>query len=165
MSSQAHGQRLAFEDLKEGDRRTFGPRVLTREEIIAFANIWTGGGVEASIDLMRHVDEAPRGTMDFLFVELILWAKARDYAWFNLGMAPLSGLADHRLAPFWHKVGRQIAQRGGAYYGFEGLRTFKSKFDPVWTPRYLAAPPSGLAAALLDATRLIGREPAVLTNR
>ena len=135
------------------------------EEIIAFANIWTGGGVEASIDLMRHVDDAPRGTMDFLFVELFLWAKAQGYAWFNLGMAPLSGLADHRLAPFWHKIGRQIAQRGGAYYGFEGLRAFKSKFDPVWTPRYLAAPPSGLAAALLDATRLIGREPPALTNR
>ena len=135
------------------------------EEIIAFANIWTGGGVEASIDLMRHVDDAPRGAMDFLFVELFLWAKAQGYAWFNLGMAPLSGLADHRLAPFWHKVGRQIAQRGGAYYGFEGLRAFKSKFDPIWTPRYLAAPPSGLAAALLDATRLIGREPPALTNR
>jgi phosphatidylglycerol lysyltransferase len=129
------------------------------ETIIAFANIWTGGEVEASIDLMRHVEDAPRGTMDFLFVELMLWAKARGYAWFNLGMAPLSGLADHRLASFWHKVGRQIAQRGGAYYGFEGLRAFKSKFDPVWTSRYLAAPPSGLAAALLDATRLIGREP------
>jgi len=135
------------------------------DEIIAFANLWTGGGVEASVDLMRHIDDAPRGTMDFLFVELLLWAKAQGYAWFNLGMAPLSGLVDHRLAPFWHKVGRQIARRGGAYYGFEGLRAFKSKFDPVWTPRYLAAPPSGLAAALLDATRLIAREPSSLTNR
>jgi phosphatidylglycerol lysyltransferase len=135
------------------------------DQIVAFANLWTGGTTEASIDLMRHVDDAPRGAMDFLFVELFLWAKAQGYAWFNLGMAPLSGLVDHRLAPFWHKVGRQIAQRGGAYYGFEGLRAFKSKFDPVWTPRYLAAPPSGLAAALLDATRLIAREPRSLTNR
>ena len=134
------------------------------DEIVAFANIWTGGEVEASIDLMRHMADAPRGVMDFLFVELILWAKARGFAWFNLGMAPLSGLVDHRLAPFWHKVGRQIARRGGAYYGFEGLRAFKSKFDPVWTPRYLAAPPSGLAPALIDATRLIGREPPALTN-
>lgn len=134
------------------------------EDLVAFANIWTGGGVEASVDLMRHTDDAPRGTMDFLFVELMLWAKAQGFAWFNLGMAPLSGLADHRLAPFWHKLGRQIAQRGGAYYGFEGLRTFKNKFDPVWTSRYLAAPPSGLAAALIDATRLIGREPPHLTN-
>lgn len=134
------------------------------EDLVAFANIWTGGGVEASVDLMRHTDDAPRGTMDFLFVELMLWAKAQGFAWFNLGMAPLSGLVDHHLAPFWHKVGRQIARRGGAYYGFEGLRAFKNKFDPVWTPRYLAAPPSGLAAALIDATRLIGREPPHLTN-
>jgi acyl dehydratase len=40
VSSQTHGQRLAFEDLADGDRRTFGPRVLTREEIIAFARDW-----------------------------------------------------------------------------------------------------------------------------
>lgn len=159
----AHGGREKGFSLGRFDRSVLrrDPVALVRqgERIVAFANIWTGGDAEASIDLMRHVDDAPRGVMDFLFVELILWAKARGFAWFNLGMAPLSGLVDHRLAPFWHKVGRQIARRGGAYYGFEGLQTFKSKFDPVWTPRYLAAPPSGLAPALIDAARLIGREP------
>ena len=36
-----------------------------------------------------------------------------------------------------------------------------AKFDPVWTPRYIAAPPTALAAALLDATRLIGRAPPI----
>jgi len=159
----AHGGREKGFSLGRFDRAVLrhDPIAIVRqgERIVAFANIWKGGQIEASIDLMRHVDNAPRGVMDFLFVELILWAKARGFVWFNLGMAPLSGLVDHRLAPFWHKVGRQIARRGGAYYGFEGLRAFKSKFDPVWTPRYLAAPPSGLAPAPIDATRLIGREP------
>ena len=98
--------------------------------------------------------------MDFLFIELMLWARAEGYAWFNLGMAPLSGLAHHQLAPLWHKIGAEIARRGGRYYGFEGLRAFKAKFDPVWTPRYIAAPPASVAAALLDATRLIGRRRA-----
>jgi phosphatidylglycerol lysyltransferase len=44
------------------------------EEIVAFANLWPGAGkVELSIDLMRHVPEAPNGTMDFLFSGLFGW--------------------------------------------------------------------------------------------
>ena len=82
---------------------------------------------------------------------------ANKAAWFNLGLAPLTGLAEHPLAPLWHKFGSQVARRGGRYYGFLGLRTFKAKFDPVWTPRYLAASPLSLAAAILDVTRLVGR--------
>ena len=39
------------------------PLALVRFEdrVIAFANIWTGGKVEASIDLMRHPPDAPHG--------------------------------------------------------------------------------------------------------
>ena len=40
MSGQGSGPRLAFEDFKEGETRSFGPRVLTREEIISFARDW-----------------------------------------------------------------------------------------------------------------------------
>ncbi len=144
------------------------PMALVRMEgkVVAFANIWTGGKVEASIDLMRHGADAPRGVMDFLFVELLLWAKGQGYQWFNLGMAPLSGFADHPLAPTWHKIGAQVARRGGRFYGFTGLRAFKEKFDPVWTPRYLAASPTGLASAMVDAARLVARAPPIRpTNR
>lgn len=143
------------------------PIALVRLEgrIIGFANVWTGGRCEASVDLMRHLPDAGHGVMDFLFVELIAWAQGQGFEWFNLGMAPLSGLADHRLAPFWHRIGAEFARRGDRFYGFEGLRAFKAKFDPVWTPRYLAAPPASLAAAIVDATRLIARQPPVrLTN-
>ena len=137
------------------------PVAVVRHEgqVVGFANIWTGGTVEASIDLMRHRPSEVRGMMDFMFVELIQWAREQGYTWFNLGVAPLTGFADHPLAPLWHKIGAQVALRGGRFYGFTGLRAFKAKFDPVWTPRYLAAPPNGLAAAMLDATRLIGRRP------
>lgn len=152
----------------------FDPRTLSREpialvrregEIVAFANVWTGGRDEVSIDLMRHTEDAPRGTMDFLFVELMVWGRAQGFATFNLGMAPLAGLADHPLAPLWHKLGGEVARHGSRFYGFEGLRAFKAKFDPVWAPRYLAAPPGGLAASLIDVTRLIGRRrPVDLTK-
>lgn len=40
MSGPSGGPRLAFEDFKEGERRSFGPRVLTRDEIVAFARDW-----------------------------------------------------------------------------------------------------------------------------
>ncbi|MBX3482726.1 bifunctional lysylphosphatidylglycerol flippase/synthetase MprF [Phenylobacterium sp.] len=138
------------------------PVALVRHEgrIVAFANVWTGGRVEASVDLMRHVPSHAGGVMDFLFIELMRWARAEGYQRFNLGLAPLAGLNEHPLAPLWHKVGGEVARRGARFYGFQGLRAFKAKFDPVWTPRYLAAPPLALAGALIDVTRLVGREAA-----
>ncbi len=86
--------------------------------------------------------------MDFLFVELILWAQQAGVTWFSLGMAPLSGLERHALAPLWHKIGTAIYDLGEEFYNFEGLHDYKAKFDPVWQPRYLAAP-AGLSAPLI----------------
>lgn len=109
--------------------------------LLAFANLWPGGGQdELSCDLMRHLPEAPPGTMDFLFVEILLWGRAQGYRWFNFGMAPLAGLEDRALAPLWNKVGAFIYSHGGPFYNFAGLRAYKEKFGPVWEPRYLAAP-------------------------
>ena len=46
-------------------------------ELIAFANVLPpyGPGGHASVDLMRHVSDAPRSTMDFLFAKVMQWAK------------------------------------------------------------------------------------------
>jgi phosphatidylglycerol lysyltransferase len=126
-------------------------------EVVAFANLWpTAGREELSIDLMRFLPDAPRGAMDYLFIELMLWGKAEGYRWFNLGMAPLSGLENRALAPLWHRMGSFLARHGESFYNFEGLRRYKDKFDPVWEPRYLAAP-GGLALprVLLDVSTLI----------
>lgn len=113
--------------------------------IVAFANLWLGGGHEAaSVDLMRHRDDAPAGVMEFLFVRLLLWAKQEGYRRFDLGMAPLAGLEERRLAPTWHRVAGLAYRHGESFYNFQGLRRFKEKFDPVWEPRYLAYP-GGLA--------------------
>jgi phosphatidylglycerol lysyltransferase len=156
-----HGGHEKGFSLGRFDRATLRrePIALVRHagRVVAFANIWAGGRTEASIDLMRRAADAPHGVMDFLFVELILWAKGQDFERFNLGMAPLSGFAHHPLAPAWHKLGALIALRGGRFYGFAGLRAFKAKFSPEWMPRYLAAPPTALAAAMLDVTRLVNR--------
>ena len=124
--------------------------------IVAFANLWRGGSSELSVDLMRYDDAAPKGVIDFMLIECMLWGRAQGFRWFNLGMAPLSGLEEHALAPAWHKLGRMVQRYGETFYNFGGLRRFKEKFDPVWRPRYLAAPDGlAMAGALLDVTALI----------
>jgi len=124
--------------------------------VVAFANIWRGGSDELSVDLMRYNGDAPKGVIDYLLIECMLWGKREGYHWFNLGMAPLAGLEEHALAPTWHKLGRMVQRYGEIFYPFEGLRKYKEKFQPVWRPRYLAAPDGlAMAGALLDVTALI----------
>ena len=124
--------------------------------VVAFANIWRGGSSELSVDLMRYGGDAPKGVIDYLLIECMLWGKSQGYKWFNLGMAPLSGLEEHALAPTWHKLGRMVLRYGEMFYPFEGLRKYKEKFLPEWRPRYLAAPDGlAIAGALLDVTALI----------
>jgi phosphatidylglycerol lysyltransferase len=124
--------------------------------VVAFANLWRGGATELSVDLMRYNDAAPKGVIDYMLIECMLWGRAQGFRWFNLGMAPLSGLEEHALAPTWHKLGRIVQRYGETFYNFEGLRKFKEKFNPVWRPRYLAAPDGlAMAGALLDVTALI----------
>jgi phosphatidylglycerol lysyltransferase len=127
-----------------------------KDAIVAFANLWRGGFTEMSVDLMRYNDAAPKGVVDFMLIECMLWGRAQTFEWFNLGMAPLSGLEEHALAPAWHKLGRMVQRYGETFYNFEGLRKYKEKFNPVWRPRYLAAPEGlAMAGALLDVTALI----------
>ena len=139
--------------------RWFPVGVIRQEgEIVAFANIWTGGkNEELSVDLMRYVPTAPQGVMEFLFIHLMLWGKEKGYAWFNLGMAPLSGLEDRSLAPLWTRLGAFVFRHGEHFYNFQGLREYKEKFDPQWGPIYLASP-GGLALPhiLADIATLIG---------
>lgn len=128
-----------------------------RGKVVAFANLWQStAGLELSVDLMRHADDAPYGVMDVLFAETMLWGKGRGFRWFNLGMAPLAGLEAHPLGPLWHRVGARIFRYGENFYNFEGLRAYKEKFQPEWSPRYLAAP-GGLVQprSLIDAATLI----------
>jgi phosphatidylglycerol lysyltransferase len=126
-------------------------------EIVAFANLWQGANRhELSVDLMRYRPGVSKVLMDALFARLLMWGKAEGYAWFSLGAAPLSGLSDHPLASTWNRLGTFIYRRGDEIYNFEGLRAFKEKFGPVWTPQYIACP-GGLVMpqVLLDVASLI----------
>ena len=127
------------------------------DELVAFANLWLGAErEELSVDLMRHRPAAPNGTMDLLFSELLLWGRAQGYRWFNFGMAPLAGLHAYPEPSVLTRVGAFVYRHAEHFYNFEGLRRYKAKYGPVWTPLYLASP-GGLALppVLVDVTSLI----------
>jgi len=127
--------------------------------ILAFANLWsTPDRSELSVDLMRHTEPLPYGTMDFLFARLMEWGRAQGYRRFSLGLAPLAGIEARRLSPAWAKAAAFLFRHGERLYGFEGLRAYKQKFGPVWTPRYIAGPRGlALVRCLIDLQSLIGR--------
>lgn len=139
------------------------PLALVRHQgvIVAFANIMTTDTKHrATIDLMRHAATAPSGTMDFLFIALMLNLKEQGFKEFTMGVAPLSGLEPARSRRLWDRFGALIYRHGGAFYNFSGLRHFKEKFDPEWSPRYLATSSARLPLIpLADAARLIARKP------
>ncbi len=110
---------------------------------------------------MRHLPDAPRVTMEFLFTKVMIWGSERGYGRFSLGMAPFSGLPERALAPLWARFGTRLFRHGEHFYNFRGVRQYKEKFHPEWTPRYLAAPgrlalPRVLAAIVTLVNRGIG---------
>ncbi len=109
--------------------------------IVAFANLLeTIGKEELSVDLMRHSQNAPAGTMDYLFLKLMFWGKEQGFQDFNFGMAPLSGIEKRQASPLWNRVATLVFEHGERFYNFQGLRRYKDKFHPEWQPRYIAAP-------------------------
>ena len=127
-------------------------------EIIAFVSL-TYQNQEKNhigIDLMRFKNDVPNSTMDFIFIQLLIYFKENGYHYFSFGVAPLSKVGS---APRSHKVERIahfIYEHGQRLYSFEGLRKFKDKFDPDWQPKYLAYPQLiSLPALLIEISMLV----------
>jgi len=119
------------------------------DRIEAFANVWRGRpGSEIAADLIRYRPDAPSGMMDYLFTELMLWGRDQGFGWFSLGMAPLAGLDERTTSGRWNWLGGIVFRHGEHFYNFQGLREYKDKFDPEWTPKYLATP-AGLTLPLV----------------
>ncbi len=125
--------------------------------IEAFTNLLIGRpGGELSLDLARYRVSAPSSAMEGLFAHAMLWGRARGYSRFNLGMAPLAGVAPMHGPTVWGLVARYVFEHGEDLYNFQGVRAFKEKFSPVWEPRYLAYPGGfALARALADVSALV----------
>ena len=121
------------------------PIALVRDKegkIQAFVTFLASNGPEeASIDLMRyHLGTAPNGIMDYLFVKLLLHFKEEGVRFFELGMAPLSNVGTEKHSFMQEKIAYLIYAFTNRFYSFSGLRQYKQKFNPIWTPRYIAYP-------------------------
>ena len=115
--------------------------VSQRDKIIAFANLWSGGGKAGlAADMVRQVPTSPPGLFDYLFIQMMLWGAAEGYPHFDLGMAPLSGLERDSLAPMWNEIARHVFRHSQHFVNFQALRRYKEKFTPVWYPRYVVCP-------------------------
>ena len=82
--------------------------------------------------------------MDYLFAELCSGAGSRATAGSTSAWrrSPASSTTASRRSGI--ALGALLFRYGEHFYNFQGLREFKEKFDPVWEPRFLAAP-GGLA--------------------
>lgn len=145
----------------------FDPEYLSRapvavvrndERVEGFASIMPASPNVASVDLMRIRPDAPGGTMDGIFVSLIEWARENGYEFYNLGMAPLSNTGNKKYSNSKQKIVRYIYDFGNRAYNFKGLRSYKEKFRPEWTSRYLVYR-SGrvLVSTLLSVLEIIHR--------
>jgi phosphatidylglycerol lysyltransferase len=127
-------------------------------EPVAFVTLMsTDQRNEATVGVMRQTPAASGYAMEYLFTKLALELKAAGCNCLSLGMAPLAGVERGPLSSHWHRIAELLVEHGGRVYNFQGLRTFKNKFQPEWAPRYLAASGTiGPYVALADVAALAG---------
>ncbi|THH38705.1 DUF2156 domain-containing protein [Aliishimia ponticola] len=114
--------------------------------LIAYVTLQTAQ-TNWALDLMRHVDDMPDGTMHALVHAAILYAQSLGVSSVNLASVP--------ACPNPHSaVWRFISFKGVELFKTGGLRQFKSSFAPDWAPRYIAAPSRiALVIGILDIAR------------
>ena len=106
------------------------------EQVFGFLNVipdFAPG--EATYDLIRKSAEAPGGVNDALIIALIDYCKERNYKYLNLGLAPLSGIAEAKGLP--EKTLKFAYEKLQQFRHYRGLRDFKEKFLPEWQNKYL----------------------------
>jgi len=101
-----------------------------------------GATVGWTLDLMRRRPDAPPGIMEFLIATAALDLRADGAALLSLSGAPL---ARHTTGTTIDVHGLQrlldmLARRLEPVYGFGSLLAFKTKFQPLYRPLYLAYP-------------------------
>lgn len=127
-------------------------------QIVAFATVMPSydGNKSVSLDLMRFKNDAPKNTMTFLILNLLMSYKDKKYEIFNLGMVPLNNVGNRQRAHMPEKLAYLVTIYGNHIYSFAGLRSYKTKFSPIWEPRYLAYENiMWLPSSLIEATLLI----------
>ncbi|WP_066872750.1 bifunctional lysylphosphatidylglycerol flippase/synthetase MprF [Clostridium mediterraneense] len=89
-------------------------------------------------DLMRYSRDTPRGVMDYMFANLLLWGKENGYKYFNFGVSPLANVGSSKYSFLSERFASQIYYHGKIFYSFQGLKNFKGKYAHSWEPKFLA---------------------------
>jgi lysylphosphatidylglycerol synthetase-like protein (DUF2156 family) len=103
-------------------------------------------------DLLR-IPDAPNGTAEMLVDAAMRSIAAEGARYATLGMVPLKGFESSPVElPRWGRILFRFSSRYlNAFYGFEGLAAFKSKFHPEgWENVYLAGAPRVTPLTLLS---------------
>ncbi len=124
--------------------------------VVAFATVLIGADQEElAIDFVRYRPDAPDGVLDYVFIELIRWARGKGFQWCSLGVVPPAAESD--------TFGKQeqesftLLDRHREHFDSDdALRQFMQGFHPVWRPKYLASPGGfALPTILADVAALI----------
>jgi phosphatidylglycerol lysyltransferase len=124
----------------------FIARAECQGKLCAFVTFQIGTD-EWCLDVMRHTDTVPDGTMHTLVHTAILAAQRAGVTRISLASTPACPDPNSR---FFRWAARQAVVKAGG----TGLRQFKSSFAPQWEPRYAAAQSwLALVIGLADITR------------
>jgi phosphatidylglycerol lysyltransferase len=94
---------------------------------------------EINFDLLRYTQKGLGNSNDYLLVNFLASAKEHGFARANLGLCPLSGLGNHDEShALIDNALSFVYNKGDRFYSFTGLRRFKAKYEPDWSPRYIA---------------------------
>lgn len=94
---------------------------------------------EANFDLLQHTEASPTNINDYLLMNFIDYVAGQSFKRLNLGLCPLVGLDKKDENDTLIDSALRLAySKGGRIYSFSGLEKFKAKYEPDWSPRYIA---------------------------
>ncbi len=128
--------------------------------IDAFCTLMPVEGADTiSVDLIRWDKSLGLPFMDALYLNMILWAQSEGYSRFNMGMATLSNVGQVPYGHIREKFAGRFYEHFNGLYSFQGLRQYKSKFNPDWESRFLVYHRGqSVWESLIKVTRVIRRK-------
>src|SRR3954447_2100476 len=91
-----------------------------------------------SLSTMRRRRETPNGLTEFLIVETLEWARAREAEEVALNFCALADFIEReRACTVPRRAFRRVLLAADNVFQLERLHSFSRKFHPEWRPRYL----------------------------
>ena len=111
-----------------------------RGEIQAFINqVPSPVPHEANFDFLRHSRASPGNINDYLMLNFISSLHAQGTPRLSMGLSALSGLetASDSTSRVLNSFLSFAYANGNRFFSFQGLKRFKTKYEPHWESRYI----------------------------